>query len=149
MKLPPLGLCLPCRVVRLIDGDTLEVTVVTGARYRVRLLACWCHETNRGPDRLREKGRAAKAFAQQCLDEARATHLFVPAPDDVELIVGAGGGASPLDLMTFNRVLGHIFVDAETTLSERMCRAGHAWPTKQELEASENPDAPASNREAA
>ena len=137
MKRPPVGLCVPCRVVRVIDGDTVEIVAVTGLTWRVRLLDCWCHETNRGPERLRAKGAAAKAFAQECVDEARVCHVWVPSGEDLEELVAKGKSVNPLDLATFNRVLGHLFVSDEATLSELMVRAGHAFTTKEGLVTSE------------
>lgn len=131
---PAVGLCVPCRVVKVIDGDTVEIVAVTGLHWRIRLLDCWCHETNRGPDMRRAKGRAAKEFAQQAIDDARSCHLWIPSGEDVERLVAAGAEANPLDLFTFNRLLGHVFVDDETTLSELMVRAGHGWRTKHELD---------------
>lgn len=132
MKRPPLGLCLPCKVVRVRDGDTVEVTLVSGARWAVRLIDCWCEELRRGSPEQRARGEAAKEFAQQSIDEARQLHLFVPAPDDVAKIVSEGGGGAFAHLFTFDRVLGHLFVADDTTLSELMVRAGHATKSKPE-----------------
>jgi endonuclease YncB( thermonuclease family) len=120
MHRPPIGLCVPVRLSRVIDGDTIEVNSYTGAAWRIRLIDCWA------PERHTEAGKRATAYAQQCLDEARALFAFIPLP---ELIVGQP--CNPLDLATFNRVPGHLFVSEDVTLADLMIRAGHAGRTKE------------------
>ncbi len=130
MRLPPLGLCLPCRAVEVRDGDTVIVTVLTGARWAIRLIDCWAPELRRGSDEERARGQRAKEYAQQCVDEARKLWVWVPAPEHVETIVEAGGGANLLKAATFDRVPGHVFVGLDTTLSDLMVRSGHATRRK-------------------
>lgn len=118
MQLPPYGLCLPCRVRRVIDGDTVEVSLPGSDRiWPIRLLDCWA------PERNTVEGQAAKAFAQRVVDEAEGElSLYVPAPED---------GFRLLEILTMGRLLGHIYVGTEDTLSEIMVRSGHATKEKQ------------------
>jgi len=105
---PPVGICLPCTVTRVIDGDTVEVTLPGSQRpLAIRLLDCWA------PERKTPRG---------VIEEAEETHLFVPAPEDCRHLLA--------DLFSFGRLLGHIFIGASETLSERMVKTGHAKRTK-------------------
>lgn len=117
MNLPPHGICLPCTVTRVIDGDTVEVTLPGSSRpLPVRLLDCWA------PERRTPRGDLAKSYAINVLEEATETHLFVPAPDDTRHLLA--------DLLSFGRLLGHVFISPDETLSERMVRTGHATREK-------------------
>lgn len=118
MTLPPYGICFPVRIRRVVDGDTVEVSFPDSERaYRIRLIDCWAPE-------LREQaGQEAKLFAQRVVDEAEGeVSLFIPPP---------AKSAHPLDIFTMGRILGHIFVGTEDTLSEIMVRTGHATREKQ------------------
>lgn len=117
MTLPPYGLCSPCRVRRVIDGDTVEVSLPESDRvWPIRLLDCWA------PERNTVEGQAAKLFAQRVVDEAEGElSLFVPAPES---------GLRLMQVLTMGRVLGHIYVGTEDTLSEIMVRSGHATREK-------------------
>ena len=113
MNLPPHGICLPCTVTRVIDGDTVEVTLPGSTRVlKVRLLDCWA------PEQGTARGDLATAYAEDVIDAAESTHLFVPAPEDVKDIIG--------DLFSLGRLLGHVFISSTETLSERMVTTGHA-----------------------
>ena len=115
---PPVGICLPCTVTRVIDGDTVEVTLPGSQRpLAIRLLDCWA------PERKTPRGDLAKVYAEDVIEEAEETHLFVPAPEDCRHLLA--------DLFSFGRLLGHIFIGASETLSERMVRTGHAKREKQ------------------
>lgn len=114
----------------MLDGDTVELTAVLGPVWRVRLLDCWAHETRRGPEWVRERGRAAAAYALDLLDDARQCWVWIPAPAAGVL---DGEAVNLLSLATFDRILGHVFVSNDATLSELMVRAGHAYRTKREL----------------
>lgn len=132
MTRPPLGLCLPVKVVRVRDGDTVEVTAVTGAVWAIRQIGLYCHETRTGPDGLRAMGLDAKHFAQECLDDSEQVYVYVPATEDVRAIVEQGGGANLMRVATMDRILGHVFLDDDTTLADVMVRAGHGYRTKRE-----------------
>jgi len=116
MQLPPHGLCLPCTITRVIDGDTLEVSLGSVRRYKVRLLDCWAPEPNT------EAGQRAKEFVEDLLDAAQSTHLFIPAPTTQNIFS---------DLLTLERLLAHVFVSTQETLAERLVAAGHATRTRE------------------
>jgi endonuclease YncB( thermonuclease family) len=116
MNRPPLGLCLLVERPKVHDGDTIAVVLVGGSHvWRVRLLDCWCPESN-APG-----GREAKQYAEKLLDQCRRLALFIPAPEGENLLK---------ELFSFDRVLGHLFISETQTLSEMMVAAGHATKEK-------------------
>ena len=117
MNLPPYGLCLPCVYIRCVDGDTIVVTRRgSDWKWRIRLLDCWA------PERRTKAGKAATQFAKSILEEsADELSAFVPFPKKVK---------NPLQIFSMRRVLGHIFVGTERTLSEMLVDAGHATKKK-------------------
>jgi endonuclease YncB( thermonuclease family) len=112
---PPFGLHLPCNVVRVIDGDTVEIGL-PGSTYqwKLRLIDCWCPEMNTA------KGKAAKAAAEELLKEATCS-VFIPAPKHITNL---------LKNLTFDRIPAHLFIGPDMTLNSAMCLAGHATKKK-------------------
>ncbi len=119
MRLPPLGLCLPCHVKRVIDGDTLEV-VLPPPTMHVRLLDCWA------PEHDTPEGEAATEAAEQFIGAADAMRIWIPRPEEASLLSAS--------VWSFGRVLGHVFLRSDTTLSELMVRHGHATKVRQSKE---------------
>lgn len=116
MRRPPPGLCLPVTIAEVRDGDTVVVQLPRSPyKWPVRLLECWAPELNT------PEGKKAKAFAQEVLFDIDQLYLWIPAPQEVEVL---------LKNLTFDRLLGHLFLDSETTLSEMMVRTGHATKDK-------------------
>jgi endonuclease YncB( thermonuclease family) len=116
MHLPPYGLCLPCKLHHVRDGDTIVVTLPGGTReWAIRLIGCWAAELS---DPL---GQRAKAHAEMLLTNGDPLAVWIPAPENV---------ANLLANLTFDRIPGHIFLGTENTLAERLIQAGLAWPTK-------------------
>ncbi len=115
MKRPPNGLCLPCTVTRVIDGDTVEISVRSERRYKIRLLDCWA------PEKRTPEGEASTAYAEVLVAEAGETHVFIPTPRTANIFS---------EVMTFERVLAHVFISSTETLSQRMVEAGHATKAK-------------------
>src|SRR3990172_8358288 len=89
---PPLGICLPCQVVKVHDGDTANQVDVT-IRVQVRYDECW------SPELSEPGGKDAAASAK--LAEGKHGRLLVPIKSGDELI----------DLLTFGRVVGSIWLD--------------------------------------
>lgn len=118
MERPPFGLCLPCTFVRCRDGDTVEVSLPGSDHvWAIRLIRCWCKEMHE------PGGREAKQFAEKILMQAGNTlSVFIPAPRDVHNL---------LRNLTFDRVPGYLYVNAEQTLNEMMVLGGHATETKE------------------
>ena len=83
---------VPCRVVDVVDGDTLTVEVRLLAR--VRLLDCWAPEMNT------PEGSAAKERMQE-IAQGKDAMLVVPLSQRMRLD----------DILTFGRVLGRVHVE--------------------------------------
>lgn len=119
MNRPPAGLCLPCRFRRSRDADTIEISFPGSERiWALRLLDCWA------PEKHTPEGKRAKEYTESVMAEAadEDLHVWLPAPaDPTRLLIG---------VLSFDRLLGHLFVDSTTTLSEMIVRAGHATVTK-------------------
>lgn len=120
---PPLGICLPCEVMDVVDGDTLTAKVTL--TMRVRLLDCWAPET-------RTRDAAEKALgieSKEALREMAKGHrgrLVIPL-DAVDRLD---------DTISLGRVLAYVWLDdpvGSPDLSTRQIDAGHAWRRKTDL----------------
>jgi len=116
------------KVLRVIDGDTLEVEI--RRTVRVRMLGCWAPESRQDPRlpesrRLAEKakGQAAKQSLIS-LANGREVIVSVPLSDDGDVAKS----------MTMGRVLGHVWLvdHPEKSLSVQQVEAGHATTEKPE-----------------
>ena len=116
------------KVLRVIDGDTVEVEI--RRTVRVRMLDCWCPESKQDPRlpesrRLAEKakGQAAK---QNLISLANGKEVIVSVPlsDDGDMA----------KFMTMGRVLGYVWLvdHPEKSLSAQQVEAGHATTEKPE-----------------
>lgn len=109
---PPYGLCLPCQVVRVIDGDTVIVSFKASEReWKLRLINCWCAEMNTAD------GKRAKKGAEDFLRGVTTTSVFIPAPRNA---------INLLSNLTFDRIPAYLYLDHELTLNEALCLAGFA-----------------------
>ena len=91
--IPPQGICLPCEVVSVHDGDTATVDIKV--RAQVRYLSCW------SPELKEPGGPEARDRAKQA--EGKHGRVFIPID----------GAKSVADLLTFGRVLGEICLDGD------------------------------------
>lgn len=114
MSQPPLGLTARASVNRIIDGDTIDVSL--HLPIRVRLRDCWAPETH-GGEKL--KGESSKLFVE----------TFLRNRDQVIIHVPSSEAQSLGDVLTFGRVLGDVFVDGQS-LGEVIVDAGHATRSK-------------------
>lgn len=114
MKEPPYGLCYPCSIERVIDGDTIVVRVF-GYELNVRLLDCWAPES-RGKEK--DAGLASKAALSDRISAANRYSFFLPASH-----------GSLAEVITLGRVLGRVFLDGEDA-SEFMVANGYATAKK-------------------
>lgn len=116
MTQPALGLTARAAVIRVVDGDTVDVMLMLPAR--VRLIDCWAPEIT-GAEKL--KGQAAKEQLEKMAPVGSRVRVHVPT-----------GEADALgDVLTFNRVLGHMWREGdEASLSELMVAAGMATVSK-------------------
>lgn len=114
MKLPPHGICLPCRVRRVVDGDTIDVSLAwSDAIWRIRLLECWVADKT-------ESDARARALIEDLTSRARQTSVFIP--------IGQGE-AHVSELLTLDRVLGRVFAN-DMDLSAHLVSMGLATATK-------------------
>ncbi len=116
------------KVLRVIDGDTLEVEI--RRTVRVRMLDCWAPESKQDP-RLPEARRAAEKTKGQAarqnlnsLANGREVIVSVPLSDDGDIARS----------MTMGRVLGNVWLvdHPEKSLSVQQVEAGHATKEKPE-----------------
>lgn len=107
---PPHGWSTPCKVVNVVDGDTVDVEV--RRVIRIRLLDCWADETRTRNADQKQRGLAAKEHLRAVADGRDAT-LFVPGGDVLK------------DRLTLDRVLGRVWVGGED-LSELQVKGGFA-----------------------
>ncbi len=116
------------KVLRVIDGDTLEVEIRRVVR--VRMLDCWAPESKqdpRLPDSRRQAEKAKGQAAKQNLNSlanGREVIVSVPLSDDGDVAKS----------MTMGRVLGHVWLvdHPEKSLSVQQVEAGHATTEKPE-----------------
>src|SRR4051794_3147488 len=125
MEKPPIGICLPCLVDEVHDGDTLYVRVVDphsgqaqATSHHVRLLDCWAPEVTGAQKPLGLKSREALA---KIVHSSVELLLFVPLTE----------GWSFLTLTTMGRLLGRVFADGHD-VSELMVAQGFAGATKEQ-----------------
>jgi len=104
---PRLGLCVPVEYKRAVDGDTIDLSLPGGSlKWRIRLLNCWCPELHRGPATSKTLGREAMLYADGILsDNSKDLRVWFPISQDLDL-----DGANPLDMFSFNRLLGAVYI---------------------------------------
>lgn len=114
---PQPGLCLPCELEKVRDGDTVVVRVLAGAyQWAIRLIDCWA------PEGYTNKGKAASAYAATILATTPNLHVYIPAPNYTENL---------LKNLTFDRIPGYIYLSETKTLNELMVESGHATARKE------------------
>ena len=128
MQEPPKGITTDVKVVRVIDGDTVDVSITR--TIRVRLLDCYAPETRTKDSKEKVRGYESKKYLYDMLTQVfyndraarkqKQVTLFMPADDKGEL----------KDNFTFSRVLGRLFVNGED-VSELMVEAGKATKTNE------------------
>jgi endonuclease YncB( thermonuclease family) len=115
MREPQFGIVAHAAVDRVVDGDTVDV-LFGRIKVRIRLLKCWAPEIH-GPQK--DRGLKAKAFLEKLLPKGTPVKVQIPTT-----------GATQLgDVLTLDRVLGHIWLNKKT-VSEQMVAAGHARAEK-------------------
>ena len=123
MVAPKPGVTLDgCKVVRVLDADTVEVEMTR--TFRVRIRDCWAAETKR-TNHPSEKhlGIFARGVAE---NEYTGEDVIVHVETD---------GGKIGDNITFGRVLGQVWkTNDEECWADKMIRKGHAFTTKKDLE---------------
>ncbi len=128
---PPIGWTTPAKIIRVIDGDTVEVEITR--RLNVRLDDCWAPESRTKDLHEKQIGLAAKANLEDLLNGHSVT-LYIPAGDRENIS----------DIFTFSRVVGTLWTDDDSaSINQRQIEQRFAWPTKAEqkaaVEESRNP----------
>jgi endonuclease YncB( thermonuclease family) len=111
------------KVLRVIDGDTVEVEVRRVVR--VRMLDCWAPESKLDP-RISQADRETEKFAGQAskenlrrLCEGQNVVVQIPAGEDVAKSI------------TMGRWLGRVWIEGDgESLSEKQVKGGFAEATK-------------------
>ena len=116
------GLTFPARVVRVLDGDTIEVEVKR--TIRIRLLDCWAPETRTRDLDEKEQGMKSKHALVRLLAFSDGAFRDVKVEVPIEKQDKFG------DAMSMSRVLAFVECDGED-VSSIMVRDGHATTTKQ------------------
>lgn len=115
---PEPGITARGRVINVVDGDTIDISVTRIVR--VRLLDCWAPEKHM-TDVPGEKAKgilAANEMTRVALN--KPVILFVPTTDDLK------------DSLSLDRALGKVWLaDSQISLSEYMVEKGLATKTKQ------------------
>lgn len=114
---PAVGVCLPVRVVRVIDGDTVVVRVPgIACEWHLRLIDVWAAERNT------DQGQVAKAWLEHYLaaNDARGVLVHIPLP---------ATPLNPLRNLTFDRVPSYLWTGDRCVNSE-IVAAGLASATK-------------------
>ncbi len=105
---PPLGWTTLAKVVRVIDGDTVDVVI--SKRVRIRLEDCWA------PERRNPGGAESTAHLRMLVDGKDVT-LHIPGDDDIRRLI------------TFGRFVGRLYVDGQD-VSRLQVEAGHATESR-------------------
>ena len=127
MQEPPKGITADCKVVRVIDGDTVDIEITR--TIRVRLLDCWAPETRTKDPEEKAKGYESKKYLHNLLKQVFYNDLAARKQKKVTLFIPADEQGELKDNFTFGRVLGRLFVNGED-VSELMIEAGKATRTK-------------------
>jgi len=111
---------------RTRDGDTPEVKLPGGALvWAIRLLNCWCPELHRGTTEQKEIGRLAWVYANNVLEKSDDLYWHIPFSKDINV-----DGLNILQLATFDRLLGYLYVGTSQTLNQMLVDKGLASTTK-------------------
>lgn len=121
---PPVGFCIPVNYVRCRDADTPVVSFPGSDReWAVRLLECWVD------DAPGDRSTKALKYADSVCRESKGLRLFVPFEQEGKPI------RHVMDLFTFDRILGYLYVSDTRTLNEAVVERGYATTTKPRLTA--------------
>ena len=124
-QIPPTGWTVEGVVVKVVDGDTVDIEIRQVVR--VRLDQCWAPET-KIDDRVPKEKQAAEKRAGIESKE----HLKQLA-DGKEVVLHVPIGTNLKDSLTLNRVVGTVWLDgSEKSLNEIQVETGHATKEKRE-----------------
>ncbi len=120
MNRPPENYTRKVELIKVQDGDTVYVNRCgVHEVWKIRLKDCWADELST------PEGKAAKAYAQELLSKAKVLYCTV-------YLESFDGGFTDLlrSVTTMGRIIGDIWIDEHTTLSQAMVAGGHATAEK-------------------
>ena len=122
---PPHGWSTSCKIIKVVDGDTVDVEIKKTVR--IRLLDCWAPEsimvlpTNPTPAELED----AKINKKRGQDSKEHLKLLAEGKTGTVFILGSDNFK---DISTLGRLLGHVWVDGDPlSLSQHQVKDGHAF----------------------
>lgn len=116
------------RVIRVIDGDTIEVEI--RRVFRVRMLDCWAPESKQDP-RVPENRRAIEKQRGQ---DAKEYLIRLSDGADVVVQIPLTPDGDVSKVWTMGRMLGRVWLTSNPaqSLNRMMVASGHATTTKPE-----------------
>ena len=133
-KKPPHGIMTEGRLVKVYDGDTVELEFKY--KVRVRLLDCWAPEIRTRNLKRKAAGLHSRNVLAHSIPSAKydinkntfyadePVHLYIPIEEARHLG----------EVFSMGRVLGTVYlVDEEQSISDKQVQAGQAYKTKAEL----------------
>lgn len=115
---PEYGQRTTAKVIRVLDGDTVEVEFTQTAIIRLR--DCWAPETRTRNAAEKKAGLAAKDLLAEAVD-GQQVDLFIPDPKPT--VIG--------EEFTFSRIVADVFYKNEN-VAEALIAEGAAYKTKEE-----------------
>ncbi len=117
---PPYCIHTRVQVLRVLDGDTVEVQgELFGGALIVRLLGIDAPELNSREPAERMKAKLARELLQRMTLNNQQCSLLVPLPEKRQYNLLR-------ELVSFGRVLGHLYLDDETLAADELVREGVA-----------------------
>lgn len=109
---PEPGFTTEAKIIRVIDGDTIEVEV--RRTLKVRLLDCW------SPDKTEKDSLAKRYIEEKSGEEEGKCILSIPAKNPLRLT----------DINTFDRILGYLWIGDEC-VNDKLVEMGLATREKE------------------
>lgn len=101
MEYPELGWVTDVKYIKNYDADSIDLEI--RKKIRVRLLDCWAPEIKSKDQYKKEIAKEGRDFVNSVLSSAKEIRLFIPTEQSGDFS----------HLMTFDRLLGYIWVDGK------------------------------------
>ncbi len=100
------GICFKPNSIRVIDGDTIEVSITRTIPIRISSPNGYFDTPEMGT----EAGTLAKAKLENILNKGEDVVVFVPSDSDAKLT----------DIFSFDRAVGEVYVDGKDVTEEML-----------------------------
>lgn len=122
---PPFCIHTRVRVLRVLDGDTVEVQgELFGGAILVRLLGIDAPELTAKSPAERAKAKLARELLERMVRDRKTCSLLVPLPEKPHYNLLR-------EVLSFGRVLGHLYLDEQTLAADELVREGVAkWSSR-------------------